>query len=165
MRFFPHDWGGENDDASGAVVTAYNDFLGTIPGPVGSKIRNFAASQSLNTNFLDKIQVWPSRKELTLSLISGDLQRGYSLLTIHHKNAALVEAEREVRQAFNFRNGEIRYDEFDLAPGGNARFLHRFLLWPKHLGEFAISFDDFEVEQKPLASRGYVTYGQTFELE
>ena len=165
MRFFPHDWGSESDDATEAVFTAYNTFLKSILGPVGSKIRDFHASQSLNTNFLDKIQVRPSSKEVALILVSGDLQRGYSLLTIRYKNAVLTETEHTVRQAFNFRNAEIRYDEFDLASGNNSLCVHRFLLWPKHLGEFAISFDDFEVEQKPMASRGYVTYGQTFELE
>ena len=164
MRFFPHDFGSESDDAPDAIIAAYNSFLESIPGPVGSKIRNFHVSQSLNTNYLDKIEVRQSKKEITLSLISGDLQRGYSLLTIHYKNATLVEAESHIRQAFNFRNAEIRYDEFDLASDG-SRCVHRMLLWPKQLGECTISFDDFEVGQKPLGARAYVTYGQTFVSE
>ena len=165
MRFFPHDWGSESDEAADTVRSAYGAFLESIPDPVGSKIRSFEASQSLNTNLLDKIQVSPSFKEVTLGLISGDLQRGYSLLTIRYKNAALVQFECDVRQAFNFRNAEIRYDEFDLDADDCSLCVHRFLLWPEQLGEFAISFDDFEVEQKPLATREYVTYSQPFELE
>src|ERR1043166_120542 len=98
MRFFPHDFGSESDEAPYAIIEAYNSFLESIPDPIGSRIRNFHASQSLNTNYLDKIQIRPSKNEVTLSLISGDLQRGYSLLTIHYKNAALVEAESHIRR-------------------------------------------------------------------
>ncbi len=163
MRFFPHDFGSENDDATDAIIAAYNSFLESLPDPVGPRIRNFHASQSLNTNYLDRIQIRPFKKEVALSLISGDLQRGYSLLTIHYKNAALVEVESHIRQVFGFRNADIRYDEFDLMAGD--RFVHRMLMWPEHLGEFGILFDDFEVEQMPLAGREYVTHGERVELE
>jgi hypothetical protein len=165
MRFFPRDFGSESDDGPDAIIAVYSAFLKSIPDPMGSRIRDFHTNQSLNTNFLDKIQTRTSRKEVALNLISGDQQRGYSLLSIRYKNAALIETESHIRRALNFRNAQIRYDEFDLGPGGLSPYVHRFLLWPKHLGEFAISFDDFDVEQRSLATRGYVTYGETFEVD
>ena len=162
MRFFPHEWGGTDEEAD-ATKEAYERFTSSLGAGVGAKIHAFAWSQSLNDSYLDRLRVVTDKAEIELSLISGDLQVGYCLLKVSYKNAKLEDRSIAIK-AMNFRSAEVRYDEFDLYKGETgAKFVHRLLLWPKPLKIIEISFDDFEIAKTPLDTRGYLTYDLIFE--
>jgi hypothetical protein len=63
---------------------------------------------------------------------------------------------------------DIWYDEFDFAGSRDqsvSRFCHRFLLSPDEFGEVVVRFGDIDFAERRLSQRGYVTFGETFEIQ
>lgn len=170
MRFFPHEWS-LNDDESQTeeVLSRYKDFLEAQPEPVGSKIRFLVKTYSLNEALLDRLTISVASSEVEFVLVQGDNDCGYRLLTLTYSGAATREASLDaISGIVHYRNAIVRYDEFDSCPSPNKmttpRFVHRFLLWPRALGSFAISFSDLAITTRPLDMRRYDTYGESFRV-
>lgn len=170
MRFFPHEWPADEDDAAAdRVVAAYEANLRSFRGAPGRHIRELNSKHSLNTALLDSLQVFRKLKKVEFALIAGDQQAGYSLLTLKYRHARIRGATpRQLADIFNRRHVDIRYNEFDRIGrrerGATQTFVHRFLLWPRELGVLAIEFQDMRYSAQPLPCRTYTNFGIAFEL-
>lgn len=170
MRFFSRAWASHSDNRHvESVVADYEAHLASLQGRVGSKIRAWSngRSRSLHDGLLDHLLIVTSTQTMCLSLIIGDNQVGYAELQISYHGAEIVLPNLKLlRSAFQTRNVQILYDEFDIEPDRSvSHFCHRLLLWPEEFGEIVIRFDDLDVSETSISQRGYATFGEALEIE
>ncbi len=92
-------------------------------------------------------------EEFRWSLIIGDLQVGYELLTVVYLDAMLIGTTPAELTEFDLcdRRHELVSDEVDFADIGRGRLDHRFEFSPEFL--FAVQFSDVRITREPLAER------------
>lgn len=165
MRFFSADWHAFDDEIkTQRVVAAYNAFLSGLGGAVGQKIRNFVNTHSAHDALLDRLEVDANRRVIQFDLVAGDNQVGYFHLRLRYAGARLVTTSMEnLSNALDSRRSVLLYDEFDVVDGASlpAKYIHRFLLWPRDRKEFEIVFMDFDLVVIPLKVRCYENHGET----
>lgn len=151
MKYFTYEWamGGGDDDQ---VVERYREFIGSLDS--SNSLQEFALSVSLNDAYVDRFTYDRAGKELTLRLLTGDLQSGYFWTEIYYAGAT-IDGEDVLTKAITNRPAEIWYDEFDLSDGCLS---HGYLLVPdsyeqSRSREFRISFAGFHFEQSPAPGR------------
>ncbi len=152
MEYFTRAWalGDLSDEEFERVETRYNDLLGSLDesGPV----RQFANTISLNDAYLDSLEY--SDGEISLRLLTGDLQRGYWHTVIHYGGGSVVHGLEALERGIVVRPTEIWYDEFST---GSPRMAHRFLLvkpgTTEDRGEVHIEFDAFSFAETRAAGR------------
>lgn len=130
MRYFTRGWlnGEYSDDDHEAAVVQYDERLEAIRPALPPEVASLT-QRDLHDGVIEFIE-WDARtSELTLALVIGDLQRGYSQLRIDYKGAMLGENRIEtLRQLARDRRAELLYDEVDLDESGV--FQHRMIFWP-----------------------------------
>jgi hypothetical protein len=162
MRWLTRDLNGAGaDELSDAVAAgqraAYDRHRLAILPRLPDDLRTLAAdpvhapARSLHDGRLETWQAdLPDR--LVLSVICGDLQRGYERLRIEYRHAELVGTD-EHRLAGWLADPQTEWLEHEVDALSDGRFEHRHLLWPS--GEFAVRFAEISVTAAPATPKEY----------
>jgi hypothetical protein len=149
MKFFTRAWvnGEISDDQAAALPEAYWHYLVALdlPSPIMalSKVNPHDA-------YLVAVAHNPEHSRLTLQLRCGDLQRGYSDVTLAFSQVAVDRATLDtLRHAVRPASVEVLYDEVDRS---GECFEYRLLLYPD--GEVSIQFRQVHIGERPVADRG-----------
>jgi hypothetical protein len=148
MKFFTRAWvnGEMADDHAAALRDAYWHYLTALdlPTPI-------VALSKVNPHdgYLMAFEHDPEHSRLIVRLRCGDLQRGYSDVTLAFSQVAVDRAtlgtlRRSVRPA----SVEVLYDEVDRL---GECFEYRLLLHPD--GEVSIQFKEVDLAELPVADR------------
>ncbi|MBA3811153.1 MAG: hypothetical protein H0X27_05820 [Caulobacteraceae bacterium] len=170
MRFFSHYWASDPDEGTVTKTIAdYDAFLLTFPDTIGRSIIDFTRRYDLRGSLLDKAEIVTNINSVKIMLIVGDVNSGYRYTSIMYLKAEVETSMSIVINAFDSRRARIRFDEFDMEPavktgGAEEKFVHRFLLWPREFGEFAVKFGSLSTSSKSIDNRGYMTFGETVEI-
>jgi hypothetical protein len=146
MDYFTRAWalGELTDSEFDGALANYHDYIGSFDP--NSSVRRFATAISLNDAWVDRFIFRPD--QLSLTLLTGDIQRGYWSTEINYVGARIVLGEDALKQAVQHRPTEIWYDEFSGRP---AHMVHRFLLVGPHgtedRGEVHIEFEDLNFSE------------------
>ena len=86
MDFFTRAWasGELSDNEFDRVLADYQTYLGSLDS--NSSAYRFATSIGLNTAWVDRFSV--NSDQLSIRLLTGDLQRGYWLTSISYEGAS-----------------------------------------------------------------------------
>lgn len=152
MDYFTRAWalGDLSDEEFDGVEQRYREYIASLDpnGPV----RRFATTVSLNDAYVDRLTY--SDGDLSLRLLTGDLQRGYWRTLLRYSGGRIVAGREALESAVAVRPTEIWYDEFAAAP---PRMVHRFLLvkpdTTEDRGEVHIEFDGFLFSETPAVGR------------
>jgi hypothetical protein len=149
MKFFTRAWvnGEMSDDQAAAIPEAYWDYLTALdlPSPIVALSKVNPHDAHLVAHGHD-----PAHSQLTIRLRCGDLQRGYSDVTLAFSQVAVDRATLEtLRRAVRPASVEVLYDEVDRS---NECFEYRLLLYPD--GEVCIQFQQVAIAERPVADRG-----------
>src|SRR5262249_14349951 len=149
MRFFTFEWA-TGDESESDPIKDYNRFLSSLNR--SDPVYLFATSISLNDALLDRVHFNSTKRELTLLLLTGDLQVGYWRTELCYTDVSIY-GQDVLTGALNNRPTEVWYDEF--ASNGD-RLSHNFLLAPDSLSdakaeEFGIEFTSFAYVQHPTS--------------
>ena len=148
MKFFTRAWhSGEMTDVRAEQVREeYQQHLAVLnlPASIASLARN-----NVHDAHVLNVRQNPDHTTISLCLRCGDLQRGYSDITIVFK-AATVDGDsfNTLQTASQSASVEVLYDEIDRAGGG---FEYRLLLYPD--GEANLKFKDVEIVERPVGHR------------
>ena len=148
MKFFTRSCanGESTEEEAAAVPESYRHYLAKLdlPPPI-------AALSRVNTHdaYVLSVEHQPERSRLSVQLRCGDLQRGYSDVTIAFSfvtidSTALETLQHAVRPA----RVEVLYDEIDRS---GECFVYRLLLFPS--GEVNIGFRHVDLAERPVADR------------
>jgi hypothetical protein len=148
MKFFTRAWinGEVTDEPSAALPSAYWRYLATLRLPP-----TIVALSKLNPHdaYVLAVDYQPERSLLTLRLRCGDLQRGYSDVTIAFSDVTVDLATLDtLRRAARPAPVEVLYDEIDRS---GDYFDYRLLLYPD--GEATIQFRQVDVTEHAVADR------------
>jgi hypothetical protein len=148
MKFFTRAWttGELTDEEHAGMPDAYWRYLATLQLPPA-----IAALSKVNVHdaFVLAIDHQPAHSLLTLRLRCGDLQRGYSDVTLAFSHVTVDLATLDtLRRAVRPADVEVLYDEIGRS---DDRFEYRLLMYPN--GEMNIQFRRVEVTERPVASR------------
>jgi hypothetical protein len=149
LKFFTRGWvnGDTTGEAADAVVPAYSRHLDGLALP--QPVMDLASLNPHDAHVLD-VEHEPVSRTLRLRLRCGDLQSGYSDVSLTFSGAMLRAADAAtLARARRPADFEILYDEVDRADAG--AFEYRLLLHP--VGEVAFRFSDVTVVRKPVADR------------
>ncbi len=152
MEYFTRAWalGELTDGEFDRALANYQDYIGSLD-PSGS-VRRFATTISLNDAWVDRVMLRPDK--ILISLLTGDIQRGYQLTELSYVGARIVLGEDVLEQAAQDRPTEIWYDEFSGRP---PYMVHRFLLVEPHgtkdRGEVHIEFSELTFSERPTEGR------------
>ena len=115
MIYFTRGWAtGELDEAEWeAASAAYRRRLAEIFPSLPATLARLAAEISLNDGLIESARWSPSRKELRLSLVCGDLQQGYSLVELVYGGVLTTGCIDAIRRAVDERGVDLWYDEVD----------------------------------------------------
>ena len=92
----------------------------------------------------------PQSRTLTLLLVCGDLQRGYSAVEIRYSGVELGKRSVDVlRSRAKDRESQVLYDEVDFDEEG--QLVHRLLFRPE--GEISIWFRELTIHSSHRADR------------
>jgi hypothetical protein len=153
MKFYTKKWyqGKLPHRESELIVKKYNQYFRKVLSKIPTLFRHHIKNLNLHDGLIDQFVIDKSKKEICLSLICGDNQRGYSKVEIKYKEPQGVgAATHKIRKLLQNRDTEILYDEFDLSNDG--RFIHRYLFWPEFI-ELKISFKSLNVQSHPKQNR------------
>jgi len=160
MRYFTRGWvnGEYSDDDFEAAEVHYLNRLATIRPALPPAVATLA-DINLHDGVIERI-VWDPRAEkLDLSLVAGDLQRGYSLVHLRYDGAMLgVERVRILRELGADRRVQLLYDEVDM--NDDATFQHRMLFWPHY--EVTVDFTQLTLSTDSRSDRR-IHHGDAFE--
>jgi hypothetical protein len=148
MKFFTRAWvdGEMTDDQAAVIPEAYWRYLATLHLPA-----SIVALSKVNPHdaYLVALKHEPEHSRLTLRLRCGDLQRGYSDVTLAFTQVAVERATLEtLRRSVRPASVEVLYDEVDRS---GECFEYRLLLYPD--GEVSIQFKDVDLAERPVADR------------
>jgi hypothetical protein len=148
MKFFTREWinGEMSEDQADVVPEAYWRYLAALqlPPPIEalSKVNPHDA-------YILGVEHQHHRSRLTLRLRCGDLQRGYSDVTLTFEQVMVDNATLEtLRRAVRPASVEVLYDEVDRA---SECFVYRLILDPS--GEVTILFGHVDLTERPVAHR------------
>jgi hypothetical protein len=148
MRWFTRDFvtGGLSDEEWNQRRSAYATHLNSIVAGLADGADELLASVHLHDG---QISEWTYRpgELLALTVLVGDLQRGYEWLTLRYRGARISGATpAELSHWWRAGSGtEIVEEEVDRVDDGD--YEHRLLLSPE--GEFAVRFRSLSVERHP----------------
>lgn len=151
MEHFTREWasGDLSDQDFDAIAANYSAYLGALEPE--SAVAKFATSISLHDAWIDRVE--QNCDALALTLLTGDLQRGYWFTTLRYQGPKVLAGLAALQEAARRRPTEIWYDEF----GGSPPSVHRFLLvepgGTADRGEVHIEFAGFEVSQRSAGDR------------
>lgn len=142
MKWFTRTWhdGGLGDAEFEAAVPSYKAHVDAIRPSLSIDVQGL-----LDLNLHDgQVQEWSlDDHRFSWRLLVGDLQRGYSYVTLTYADADLVGATVDDLQNWALtRRGELVSDELDRTSDGRNE--HRFLFWPE--GEFGLQFSSATTE-------------------
>ena len=148
MKFFTRAWvnGEMTDEQAADIPEAYWRYLATLLLPT-----SIIALSKVNPHdaYLVALEHEPEHSRLTLRLRCGDLQRGYSDVTLAFSQVAVERATLDMlRRAVRPAQVEVLYDEVDRSGDG---FEYRLLLYPDD--EVSIQFKDVNLVERPVADR------------
>ena len=88
--------------------------------------------------------------DFALSMLVGDLERGYEWLTLTYLGADFIDVTRDGLAALGLTDAgvELIQDEVDVLADG--RYEHRILAWPD--GEFGVRFRSLRVRRETASS-------------
>jgi hypothetical protein len=148
MKFFTRAWvnGEMADDQAAALPDAYWHYLTALdlPTPI-------VALSKVNPHdgYLMALEHDPEHSRLIVRLRCGDLQRGYSDVTLAFSQVAVDPATLEtLRRSVRPASVEVLYDEVDRS---GECFEYRLLLDPD--GEVSIQFKEVDLAERPVADR------------
>lgn len=138
------------DEESDARCGAYSEHLGKLLPDLPEPLLALARDHDLHDGRVVAYVLNPPER-VELSIVCGDLQRGYRRLTLDYRCAELTSATdaATLPGLLDDQDTELLYDEIDRAPDG--RFEHRHLLWPR--GEFGVRFRELRLHTQREATR------------
>ena len=148
MKFFTRAWArGEMANAEAAAVPdVYWRYVATLNLPT-----SVAALSQVNPHdaLVLGVEHQPELLRLTLRLRCGDLQRGYSDITLAFSQVVVDGVTLDtLKHAMRPARVEVLYDEVDRS---DERFEYRLLLDP--VGEVRIRFQQVEITTRPVSNR------------
>jgi hypothetical protein len=148
MKFFTRAWinGELTDEQSATLPNAYWRYLATLglPPPI-------VALSKLNPHdgFVLAVDYQSERSQFTLRLRCGDLQRGYSDVTLAFSDAIVDVATLDtLRCAIRPARVEVLYGEIDRS---GDYFVYRLLLYPDD--EASIQFRQVDITEQSVTDR------------
>jgi hypothetical protein len=151
VRFFTKEWlrGELTDAAFEAVPAAYHLHLATLQLPDDVSA---LSAVDIHDGLLLAVQYERQSAELIIRLRCGNLQRGYSDLSIKYSGAALDSSSLSVlHEAVRVPKDEFLFDEVDRR---DERFEHRVILSSHR--EVCVTFATVTVDALPVAGRAAV---------
>jgi hypothetical protein len=143
MKFFTAEWatGELSDEEHEAAIPAYAKHLSSLSLPSDLQLL-------VDANLHDAVVEAVERrgKSLTLSLVAGDLQRGYSSANITYRGFEFSCGSEQLE--WTEEAPEILYDEIARL---HDRYVHRLLL--STYAHVEITFDSVVVSTAPRATR------------
>lgn len=133
-----------SDEEMGHICEWYQQYMNRLslelPG-------NLAVLTTINLHdgYVVRFEVSKSTNLIEMTVLRGDLQSGYSYVTIHFYGGVIFGAEDEDVVRW-LRNSEIIYEELEVI---DSRCELRLLLWPYR--EFGISFSSVGISQAPAS--------------
>jgi hypothetical protein len=148
MKFFTRPWinGELTDDQAAEVPEAYQRYLATLKLPP-----SIEALSKINPHdaHLLGVEHQPDRSHLMLRLRCGDLQRGYSDVTLDFTQVTVDDATLDtLRRAVRPASVEVLYDEVDRL---SQCFEYRLILYPTSEATFV--FQQVEITEQFVAGR------------
>jgi hypothetical protein len=141
MKFFTREWcqGEMPDEEWAEVIPAYEKHLDKITPLLTNDLHKFVKDYNLHDSLIHQVYLSRYKALLQITLLCGDLQRGYSDLVINYQN---VDFDRFDQKALStiLQNpqSELHYDEIDV--GDEGQFTHRMIFYPK--GELTVVFSN-----------------------
>ncbi len=148
MKLFTRAWikGEMTDEQAAALMDAYWRYLDTLGLPP-----TMVALSKLNPHdaLVLAVDYEPERSQLALRLRCGDLQRGYSDVTLVFSGVTVDTATLDtLRRSLRPARAEVLYDEVDRS--GNY-FDYRLLFYPE--GEASIQFRQVDITGQSVTDR------------
>ncbi len=155
MRYFTQGLvsGELNDGAHERAWADYNKRIDAIWHQLSSPLRSLAREVNLHDALFEQVTWNPASKKLHMSLIAGDVQRGYETVKLTYLGAILSDRSIEsLHTAVCDRETQLLHDEVDLHDDdGGLTKTHRLLFWPHR--ELAIDFRELRLERTPRSNR------------
>lgn len=161
MKFFLPDWPDDDDetDYDALAWVAYESHIRQIAPQIPNDLLKVAGSYSLHDGLFQGVCLDYGRSELLLSLICGDMVRGYSRAVLRYAGLRFPGCTIEELRRVASRDGtEIVDNEVDMVQAGT--YEHRFRCCPD--GEFAIQFTGFSLDVIPRDDREFVPWSPRF---
>jgi hypothetical protein len=138
VRFFTRAWhaGELSDEEADLVETRYAEHLAALLPALPEGMRQRLTSVMLHDAQFIACTVDYRHRRVSMSLVGGDLQLGYSAIDLTYDDVAVDRLDvAALRSAVANPDTELLCDEVDAE---NGLFVHRFLSWPYR--EFDLHF-------------------------
>jgi hypothetical protein len=151
MRFFTPEWfSGDMTDAEyERIIQKYAEHFACVRNDLPSRLIEFVDNVSLHDALVRRATL--RDEAFQLELRAGDLQKGYSDLTLLYGDVVAVLGHPSVKDIINNELPEIVEDEIDV--GDLGVFEHRLLFASD--GELVIQFRSFAFSSLPTADREF----------
>jgi hypothetical protein len=151
MRFFTPEWfrGDLTDAEYERTIQQYGDHLAAVRNRLPSRLVQLIDNVSLHDALVRRAILRDGA--LRLELRAGDLQKGYSNLTLLYGDVVALRGRPSVNDIIDDELPEIVEDEVDVAV--LRVFEHRLLFASE--GELVIQFRDFDFSSVPAADRDF----------
>ena len=148
MKFFTANWhsGRLSEKAYAAALANYSRYLRAIQPTLPPSLRRLAAGLSLHDGLVEKARI--GSHTLALSLRVGDLQRGYSSVTLRYSGVRSPGSHASKLKRAALSGAELLSDEIGVASSG---FTHS--LYFSEGTELEIAFTALALSQSPRRSR------------
>jgi hypothetical protein len=151
MRFFTPEWfsGDMTDTEYELTIQKYVDHLALVRKELPSRLIEFVDNTSLHDALVRRAILRDTTFQIELR--AGDLQRGYSDLTLFYGGVVAVVGRPSVMDIIDDELPEIIEDEIDIVDLGV--FEHRLLFASN--GEIMIQFRNFDFLSFPATDREF----------
>lgn len=164
MEYFTRAWasGRLSDEACEQVQVAYEQHLSALLPKMPKSIAALANEVNLHDGLIGEVIVNSKARRVTMELRCGDVQTGYSDLTLSYSGVRfeklnLATLARRARD----RRTELLCDEVDVDESGD--YVHRILFWPKD--ELSIAFSGLQIAQNAKPDRCIVHCGDPYKTK
>lgn len=152
MKWLTRGWaeGEFSDEEHEKILRAYWQHVEQIASRLDPAITQLARKTDLHDAVIEDVRAHWQEQRLVLSVIAGDQQAGYRLITLEYLGVQMGEHYRDILKRRSLdRQSAILYDEVDVEQDGS--YVHRLMFSPE--GELSIWFKQLNVSTEPRADR------------
>ena len=161
MNYFTKEWvsGTLPDEEWEKAHVLYLEYIESILPRLSSSVAKLAKEINLHDGLIRKCIIDRQAAKLNLILRCGNLQSGYSDISLHYSNVEFsMEELTTLAELTRSRQVELLYDEVDL--NESSYFVHRLLF--SSLDEISITFAQLEIKKENQPNRSLSFEGDPF---
>lgn len=155
MKYFTRQWcwGDLSDKKVKEISEKYDHYISCIYSKLVFPLKLLAKNINLHDGMIEKLTISPSKENLTLYGVFGDLEIGYFNLKIEYEKIKDFDLDATFCTFIN-KKMEVTRDELEVVEKNKGViFVHRFLFSNK--SEFQIKFCDCNLKIESANAKNY----------